>query len=47
VDRFQVVGFESHDYLAYVISDLDAQQNLQLAADLAPALREYLAAQAG
>ena len=43
VDRFQVVGFESHDYLAYVISDLDAQQNLQLAANLAPAVREYLA----
>jgi anti-sigma factor (TIGR02949 family) len=47
VDRFQMVGFESHDYLAYVISDLDAQQNLQLAAGLAPALREYLAAHAG
>jgi hypothetical protein len=40
VDRFQVVGFESHDYLAYVISDLDAQQNLQWAANLAPTLRE-------
>lgn len=47
VDRFQVVGFESHDYLAYVISDLDAQQNLQWAATLAPTLREYLAAHAG
>jgi anti-sigma factor (TIGR02949 family) len=47
VDRFQVVEFESHDYLAYVISDLDAQQNLQLAANLAPTLREYLAAHAG
>jgi anti-sigma factor (TIGR02949 family) len=47
VDRFQVVGFESHDYLAYVISDLDAQQNLQWAANLAPTLREYLAAHAG
>jgi anti-sigma factor (TIGR02949 family) len=43
VDRFQVVGFESHDYLAYIISDLDAQRNLQLAADLAPALRAFLA----
>lgn len=43
VDRFQVVGFESHDYLVYVISDLDAQRNLQLAADLAPALRSFLA----
>jgi len=47
VDRFQVVGFESHDYLVYVISDLDAQQNLQLAANIAPAVREYLAAHAG
>jgi len=47
VDRFQVVGFESHDYLAYVISDLDAQENLQLAANLAPTLREYLVAHAG
>jgi len=47
VDRFQVVGFESHDYLAFVISDLDAQQNLVWAANLAPALRDYLAAHAG
>jgi hypothetical protein len=47
VDRFQVVGFESHDYLVYIISDLDAQQNLQLAANIAPAVREYLAAHAG
>jgi anti-sigma factor RsiW len=47
VDRYQVVGFESHDYLVYVISDLDAQQNLQLAASLAPAVRDYLAAHRG
>ncbi len=47
VDRFQVVGFESHDYLAYVISDLDPQQNLRVAADLAPVVREFLAAHAG
>jgi len=47
VDRFQVVGFESHDYLVYIVSDLDAEQNLQLAAKLAPAVREYLAAHAG
>jgi hypothetical protein len=46
VDRFQVVGFESHDYLAYVISDLDASQNLQLEAAMAPVVREYLAAHA-
>jgi anti-sigma factor (TIGR02949 family) len=47
VDRFEVVGFESRDYLAYVVSDLDAQQNLRLAANLAPAVREYLGAPAG
>jgi len=47
VDRFQVVGFESHDYLAYVISDLDAEQNLQWATNLAPTLREYLAGHTG
>lgn len=47
VDRFQVVGFESHGYLAYVISDMDAQQNLQLSAGLAPAVREFLAAHQG
>ena len=46
VDRFQVVGFQSRDYLAYVISDLDASQNLQLEAALAPVVREYLAAHA-
>lgn len=47
VDRFQVVGFESHDCLAYVISDLDAQRNLEWAANLAPTLRQYLAAHPG
>jgi len=47
VDRYQVVGFESHDDLAFVISDLDAQQNLQVAALLVPAVRDYLAAHQG
>ena len=46
-DRYQIVGFESNDYLGYVVSDLDAQQNLQLAASLASAVRDYLAAHAG
>ncbi|HUO30514.1 MAG TPA: zf-HC2 domain-containing protein [Bryobacteraceae bacterium] len=47
VDRFQVVGFESHGFLVYVISDMDATGNLQLSASLAPTLRLYLAAHAG
>lgn len=46
-DRYNVVGFENADYLGYVISDLDAPQNLQVASTLAPAVREYLAAHAG
>ncbi|HVN06755.1 MAG TPA: zf-HC2 domain-containing protein [Bryobacteraceae bacterium] len=47
VDRFQVVGFESHSYLVYVISDMDATGNLQLSAGLAPTVRLYLAAHTG
>ncbi len=47
VDRFQVIGFESHGQLAYVISDLDAQESLQWAANLAPAVRQYLAEHQG
>ena len=47
VDRFQIVGFESHDYLAYLVSDLEPQQSLQWAANLAPAVRQYLADNAG
>lgn len=47
VDRFQVVGFESRDYLIYAVSDLDTQQSLQLAANMAPAVRAYLAAREG
>jgi hypothetical protein len=47
VDRFQVVGFMSRDYLVYVISDLDASRNLQLEAILAPLVRGYVAAHEG
>jgi hypothetical protein len=46
-DRFQVVGLETGKYLVYIISDLDAQQNLQVAAGLAPTLRAFLAQPAG
>jgi anti-sigma factor (TIGR02949 family) len=47
VDHYQVVGFESQGELAYVISDMDAQQNLLWAANLAPTLRQYLATHPG
>lgn len=41
-DRYQVAGFEAGDYLAYVISDLHGEQNLQIATSLAPQVREFL-----
>lgn len=40
--RYQVAGFEAGDFLAYVVSDLKSKANLQIAANLAPAVREFL-----
>ena len=42
VENYQVAGFESRDYLAYLVSDLDAGANASMTAALAPAVREYL-----
>jgi len=41
VYHFQIVWFESHDYIAYLISDLDAWESLQWATNLAPAVRDF------
>jgi hypothetical protein len=40
--KFQVAAFESQAYLAFIISDLPEKTNLQLAAALAPPVREFL-----
>jgi hypothetical protein len=40
--RFQVAAFETQAYLAFVISDLPAESNLQLAAALAPSVQGFL-----
>jgi hypothetical protein len=40
--NYQVAGFESENYLAYVVSDLNAAANLDIAAALAPAVRQLL-----
>jgi hypothetical protein len=42
VQRFQIAGFESRDHLAYVVSDLNQQGNLQLMARLAPTVKNFL-----
>lgn len=42
VERFQIAGFETRDYLAYVIGDTTTESNTQLAGALAAPLREFL-----
>jgi hypothetical protein len=42
VQRFAIAGFESHDHLVYLVSDLDEQQNLNLLASLAPPVHAFL-----
>jgi hypothetical protein len=41
----EVAGFETRGYLAFVVSDLDPESNLKVAANLAPSVRDYLAKQ--
>ena len=42
VDEFQVAGFETGDYLAFVVSDLPPQRNTQFASNVAPTVHEFL-----
>ncbi len=41
-ENYQVAGFESDRYLAFVVGDLKGKANLQIAAALAPAIRQLL-----
>ena len=40
--RYEVAAFETEQYLAFVVSDLNAANNLQMASNLAPAVHDYL-----
>lgn len=42
VQRFEVTGFESGDYLVYVISNLGRQDNLRMIATLGPSVIQFL-----
>ena len=42
-ERFEVAGFETDQYLAFVVSDLRGGRNLQIAGSLAPAVHKFLA----
>ncbi len=41
VQAFEIAGFETQDYLAFVVSDLPPDQNLFLTASLAPEVRTF------
>jgi len=41
--NYDVAGFETDQFLAYVVSDLGAKQNLQIANSLAPSVHRFLA----
>lgn len=40
--RFQIAAIETQDYLAYVVSDLSREQNLNIMAAMAPSVHEFL-----
>lgn len=40
--NYEVAGFETEQFLAYVVSDLNAKSNLQVASNLAPSVRDFL-----
>ena len=41
-DRFRISGFEADNFLAYVVSELNARENLQIAMNAAPGVRDVL-----
>jgi anti-sigma factor (TIGR02949 family) len=43
IQDYEVAGFETRDYLGFVVSNLAQENNLQIASTLAPAVREFLA----
>jgi hypothetical protein len=42
VQRYQIAAFETPGHLVYVVSDLTAEKNLQVLAELAPSVRAVL-----
>jgi anti-sigma factor (TIGR02949 family) len=43
LDDYEVAGFESKDYLGFIVSSLNKEDNLQIASNIAPAVRDFLA----
>jgi len=42
VQKFEMTGFETRDHLAYVVSNMPAKENTQIAAGLAPKVKQFL-----
>ena len=42
-ENYDVAGFETDQFLAFVVSDLGARQNLRIAYALAPSVHQFLA----
>jgi hypothetical protein len=42
LQELEVAGFETPEYLAFVVSDLAENTNYQIASDLAPSIRSFL-----
>ena len=42
MSNLEVAGFETRDYLAFVVSDLSREDNLQIASALAPPVQAFL-----
>ncbi len=46
-DQFEIAGFEAGDHLAFIVSDMGREENLQWAVSLAPSVHRFLAAMQG
>jgi anti-sigma factor (TIGR02949 family) len=42
INNFEVTGFETRDYLAFVVSNLPKEENVRIASNLAPGVRDFL-----
>ena len=43
LENMEVTGFETRDHLAFVVSNLNKEENLNIASGLAPSVRDFLA----
>lgn len=42
IQNYEVAGFETRDYLGFVVSNLPKEENVRIASNLAPGVRDFL-----